>query len=61
MVDKGRQVVNEVAYNVKQEVTREVGVDPGREAGWSRIGSNQSFCVPKLARLKFNILSYLLS
>ena len=32
MVDKGRQVVNEVAYNVKQEVTREVGVDPGREA-----------------------------
>ena len=32
MVDKGRQMVNEVAYNVKQEVTREVGVDPGREA-----------------------------
>ena len=32
MVDKGRQMVNEVAYNVKQEVTREVGVDHGREA-----------------------------
>ena len=53
MVDKGRQMVNEVAYNVKQEVTREVGVDParaGRLTRWLRIGSIRSFCVPKLGR-----------